>query len=116
MHMALHEHDVPICCCLIIVNLRRTACCLFESSVTASLHAGSRRHQQELSAWRKGTAAGATYTGENADMPTVGVLGGGQLGKMLATAAVSCAPATACSCISRQLNMITPQHHSTAWQ
>lgn len=49
-------------------------------------------------------------------MPTVGVLGGGQLGKMLATAAVSCAPAIACSCIARQLNMSTAQHHSTAWQ
>ncbi len=36
--------------------------------------------------------AGAAYTGDLADMPVVGVLGGGQLGKMLATAAVSVLP------------------------
>ena len=34
-------------------------------------------------------SAGEAYTGDSADLPTVGVLGGGQLGKMLATAAVS---------------------------
>lgn len=58
-----------------------------------ALTAGSarrRRRQQELHAWRHGAPAGESYTGEPADLPTLGVLGGGQLGKMLATAAVSC--------------------------
>ena len=47
--------------------------------------------RQLSAAWRNGGggAASDSYTGEAADLPTVGVLGGGQLGKMLAVAAVS---------------------------
>lgn len=49
-----------------------------------------RRQQQPqtAAAWRSGGAASSSYTGEAADLPTLGVLGGGQLGKMLAIAAV----------------------------
>ena len=48
-----------------------------------------RLRRQAANAWRESGPAGDAYTGEPADLPTVGVLGGGQLGKMLAVAAVS---------------------------
>jgi hypothetical protein len=60
--------------------------------------------RQPSAAWRNGGSGGGaasdSYTGEAADLPTVGVLGGGQLGKMLAVAAVS-----ACS------GRVSPQPH-----
>lgn len=78
-----------ISCRAVHVPLGRTALCRALQVNTES--PWERRQRLQPAASMKKAAEGgpgAAYTGDVADMPMVGVLGGGQLGKMFATAAV----------------------------